>query len=116
MVGNGMMKGSGGIGGRKYQIAAVMLTYFAVSTAFALDALWYSVKKGTPLSTAGEVLLFLLFVVARPFLQLTSGLGNGLLSLLILFFGMQSAWKTARGGQRLVTQREPQPDGTLGLR
>lgn len=33
LVGVAMMKGSGGIGGRRYQIAAVLLTYAAVSMA-----------------------------------------------------------------------------------
>ena len=33
MVGKAMMKGSGGVGGRRYQIAAVILTYCAVSMA-----------------------------------------------------------------------------------
>ena len=33
MVGKAMMKGSGGVGGRRYQIAAVLLTYAAVSVA-----------------------------------------------------------------------------------
>ena len=33
MVGKAMMKGSGGLGGRRYQIAAVLLTYAAVSVA-----------------------------------------------------------------------------------
>jgi hypothetical protein len=33
LVGTAMMKGSNGVGGRRYQIAAVLLTYAAVSTA-----------------------------------------------------------------------------------
>ena len=33
MVGKAMIKGSGGVGGRRYQIAAVLLTYAAVSVA-----------------------------------------------------------------------------------
>jgi hypothetical protein len=33
MVGKAMIKGSNGIGGRRYQIAAVLLTYAAVATA-----------------------------------------------------------------------------------
>jgi hypothetical protein len=33
IVGKAMMKGSGGLGGRRYQIAAVLFTYFAVSEA-----------------------------------------------------------------------------------
>jgi hypothetical protein len=33
IVGKGMLMGSGGLGGRRYQIAAVLFTYFAVSMA-----------------------------------------------------------------------------------
>jgi hypothetical protein len=33
IVGKAIVKGSGGLGGRRYQIAAVLLTYFAVSMA-----------------------------------------------------------------------------------
>ena len=33
MVGTAMMKGSNGVGGRRYQVAAVLLTYAAVSMA-----------------------------------------------------------------------------------
>src|SRR5580700_11755697 len=33
MVGTAMMKGSNGVGGRRYQIAAILLTYAAVSMA-----------------------------------------------------------------------------------
>lgn len=33
MVGKAMMKGSGGLGGRRYQVAAVLFTYVAVSVA-----------------------------------------------------------------------------------
>jgi len=33
LVGKAMIKGSGGVGGRRYQIAAALLTYAAVSTA-----------------------------------------------------------------------------------
>ncbi len=116
LVGQGMMKGSGGVGGRRYQISAVVLTYFAVSTAYALDVLWYSYRKGTPMSAPREAILFAVFVIAGPFLQLASSLGGGLLSLLILFFGMQSAWKTTAGGRIYAQARAPQPDGSLGLR
>ncbi|MEO6120147.1 MAG: hypothetical protein ABIP12_05600 [Terriglobales bacterium] len=43
LVGTGMMKGSGGFGGRKYQLTAVALTYFAVSVAaipIGLSQMW----------------------------------------------------------------------------
>jgi hypothetical protein len=42
MVGKAMMKGSHGIGGRRYQIAAVLLTYAAVSMAAVPIALHYA--------------------------------------------------------------------------
>jgi hypothetical protein len=44
MVGKAMMKGSGGVGGRRYQIAAALLTYAAVSMAAVPIALHYSIE------------------------------------------------------------------------
>lgn len=41
LVGKAIMLGSGGIGGRRYQIAAVLLTYAAVSLAFIPIVLHY---------------------------------------------------------------------------
>src|ERR1700760_1195442 len=45
MVGKAMMIGSGNIGGRRYQIAAVVLTYAAVSMA-AIPIAFYHLGKG----------------------------------------------------------------------
>jgi hypothetical protein len=45
LVGKAMMKGSGGIGGRRYQVAAVALTYAAVSMAFIPIVLYYASKE-----------------------------------------------------------------------
>jgi hypothetical protein len=42
MIGKAMMKGSNGIGGRRYQIAAVLLTYVAVSMAAVPIAIHYA--------------------------------------------------------------------------
>ena len=45
LVGTAMMKGSGGLGGRKYQLTAVALTYFAVSVAaipIGISQMWKS--------------------------------------------------------------------------
>jgi hypothetical protein len=41
LVGTAMMKGSGGVGGRRYQIAAALLTYAAVSMAAVPVAIHY---------------------------------------------------------------------------
>lgn len=44
MVGKAMMKGSGGVGGRRYQITAALLTYLAVSMAAVPIAIHYSIE------------------------------------------------------------------------
>jgi hypothetical protein len=44
MVGKAMMKGSNGVGGRRYQIAAVLLTYAAVSLAAVPVIIHYARK------------------------------------------------------------------------
>lgn len=46
IVGKAMMMGSGGVGGRRYQITAVLLTYAAVSMAFVPIAI--SVMRSKP--------------------------------------------------------------------
>jgi hypothetical protein len=45
LVGTAMMKGSGGLGGRRYQIAAVLFTYAAVSMAAIPIAIAESAKE-----------------------------------------------------------------------
>src|SRR6202051_919366 len=45
MVGTAMMKGSNGVGGRRYQIAAVLLTYAAVSMAAVPVWIHYGTKQ-----------------------------------------------------------------------
>jgi divalent metal cation (Fe/Co/Zn/Cd) transporter len=45
MVGTAMMKGSRGVGGRRYQIAAVLLTYAAVSMAAVPVWIHYAGKQ-----------------------------------------------------------------------
>jgi len=48
MVGTAMKKGSGGVGGRRYQIAAVALTYAAVSLSAIPIGIAYYVKDQKP--------------------------------------------------------------------
>jgi hypothetical protein len=47
LVGKAMLLGSGGIGGRRYQVAAVLLTYAAVSMAFVPIVIHYANKERT---------------------------------------------------------------------
>ncbi|MGA2982367.1 MAG: hypothetical protein ABSG32_01060 [Terriglobia bacterium] len=130
IVGKAMMMGSGGIGGRRYQIAAVILTYAAVSVAAIPIGISQSSKARTRTSmeqsrsvqspggqsstdvtpapeqnppTAkrpanwGRALVMLPLVgLASPFLELQDPF-HGLIGLVILFVGMQFAWKITRG-------------------
>jgi hypothetical protein len=118
LVGTAMKKGSQGVGGRRYQIAAVALTYAAVSLSAIPIGLSYYMKNEKPASraaatsdvpattspdgdsgtavpkpSAGSVIASLLFAgLASPFLELQSGF-SGLIGLVILFVGIRIAWK-----------------------
>jgi len=50
LVGKAMMRGSHGIGGRRYQIAAVALTYFAISVAEIPIWIAMTMKHDTPIA------------------------------------------------------------------
>ena len=117
MVGKAIRHASNGMGGRPQQILAVALTYFAISTSY-IPVMIYQFAKHPPAAaqqaqaqkTDGQVtsdggtakggrmsagaLLFALLTLAAiaPFLTLTAGI-SGLISLFILFIGLQRAWK-----------------------
>ncbi|ADW67743.1 hypothetical protein [Granulicella tundricola] len=97
LVGKAMMTGSGGVGGRPYQVAAVLMTYFACSVGDMVDILHF---QGIPFALMGKLppAFLLKLAVGLPFLQLRSNPLNGGLGLLILFFGLQAAWRIAAGG------------------
>lgn len=125
IVAKAIMLGSRGIGGRRYQIAAVILTYAAVSMAAIPVSIAYlmnhknastqaeSMKHASSDSQSsagqqqeqppgsrmglGEALLQLaLLGLASPFLELQGGFG-GLIGLVILFVGIRIAWKITQG-------------------
>jgi hypothetical protein len=127
IVGHAMMKGSGGIGGRRYQITAVLLTYAAVSMAAVPVAIsQFAKQKKTqqqqlqmeqeqfekefgqqrqlpptkpqqPKISAGAAFAGLAVLgLASPFLEMQDPL-HGLIGLVILYVGMQIAWKTTAG-------------------
>jgi hypothetical protein len=98
IVGTAMMKGSNGVGGRRYQIAAALLTYAAVSMAAV--PIWIHFAGGLQISMTnlGPWLGRLaLLGLASPFTQLSGNPFWGLMGLLILFFGMRIAWRIAAG-------------------
>jgi hypothetical protein len=126
LVGKAMKKGSDGRGGRRYQIAAALLTYASVSLA-AIPVAIHSYKEHKPAQTApaptnatsqqfsfpnqpadapepkpentspGMVLLTLLGIgLASPFMELADGFG-GIIGLFILFLGIRAAWSLTSG-------------------
>jgi hypothetical protein len=104
MVGKAIREGSYGVGGRRQQILAVALTYFAISTSF-LPATFFASMRHSSKSVAsaaqnpkpdlkvGEAAAQILILAAvSPFLELRVSPAGGLISLFILFIGLQRAW------------------------
>jgi hypothetical protein len=121
MVGKAMMAGSKGQGGRRYQIAAVLLTYAAVSMAIIPVVFSHAAEQGQarhqpieqPSSPPGDsqpdqprsrpqmnffaaLGRFALLGLASPFLELQDGI-QGLVGLFILSIGIRIAWKITAG-------------------
>ena len=124
IVGKAMMKGSGGIGGRRYQVAALLLTYGSVSMAAVPIGISQYVKQEkekkqvqsakapeatsesapgenaapqkSPTSLGAALLALALLGLASPFLELQDPV-HGLIGLVILAVGLQIAWKITAG-------------------
>lgn len=139
IIGKAMMAGSRGSGGRRYQLAAVLLTYAAVSIsavpislatmkhdssaaarttdreaspggpksdsatpeqkpqkASAGDAATQRSGDVPKMSFATEIATLALIGLGSPFYGLQEGV-SGVLMLVILFVGMQFAWKITAG-------------------
>jgi hypothetical protein len=118
-VGRAMMAGSAGIGGKRYQIAALILTYAAVSlsavpiglsqlskqrkeqpsqtqTESKTSSEQNEVQSTNPPSLLAAVVVLAGVGLASPILNLSEPL-NGLIGLVILFVGMRIAWRMAAG-------------------
>jgi uncharacterized protein (DUF983 family) len=131
LVGKAIMLGSKGIGGRQYQIAAVALTYAAVSLAAIPIALSYNAKEKAdsqsahsmqqqpssdaqaaqpdqtppePKPSIGAALVKLLLIgLASPFLEMQDPV-HGIIGLVILIVGIRIAWKITLGQQTAEIQ------------
>ena len=84
MVGRAMRIGTGGRGGRMLQVAAALLTYLSVGMAYVPLALQAGASIG--LSTLLSAALLPVYVILRS-------LPGGLISALIIGFGMMQAWQ-----------------------
>lgn len=123
IVGKSMMMGSKGIGGRRYQIAAALLTYAAVSMAAVPIGIAQAVKHKQALQQeqrsfekrAGEEQIapapaqprpkisfsavlgsLVLLGLASPFLELQDPI-HGIIGLIILLVGIRIAWQSTAG-------------------
>jgi hypothetical protein len=120
LVGKGMIKGSNGLGGRRYQIAAVILTYAAISLSAIPIAIGDYLKNpeasagksqngaasaensgnqssSAPKSSSSENFgalagRLLLMGLASPFLEFSASPASAALGLFILFIGLRIAW------------------------
>ncbi|HWG40784.1 MAG TPA: hypothetical protein VN658_09550 [Candidatus Acidoferrales bacterium] len=127
LVGKAIMLGSKGIGGRRYQIAAVILTYAAVSLAAVPIAISYHLKAKSksesiqpqqqqsttdaensqpdqtqpkPKPSFGTAILQLLVLgLASPFLELQDPV-HEIIGLIILLVGIRIAWQITTGSRR----------------
>jgi hypothetical protein len=111
MVGWAVRKGAGGRGGRRFQVLALVLTYWAVGLAYTPLLFTQMAEEGAKEATAtapvsaetpdesangslGMVVAILLgFSLALPVLSVISSLPSGLISAAIIAFGMHQAWK-----------------------
>jgi hypothetical protein len=114
MVGKAIRYASYGIGGRPQQILAVGLTYFAISTSFFPASFFAARKSAVSQKQVAEpskpgispdkvVVAILLIATISPFLELRSSPVGGLISLFILFVGLQRAWALTARHEILVT-------------
>jgi hypothetical protein len=127
LVGKAIMFGSKGVGGRRYQIAAVILTYAAVSLAAVPIAIFYhqrakshseSIQSQQQQSAAdaensqpdhaqpkpklgfgAAILQLLMLGLASPFLEMQDPL-HGIIGLIILLVGIRIAWQITAGTRR----------------
>jgi hypothetical protein len=122
LVGVAIKKGTDGHTSRKYQIMAVLLTYMAIATSYiplivaelakkhpaaeksaVPDATPVSRAEPVSASAAGVAMVILVgTVIALPLLDAFSSMPGGLLTLLIIFFGLQQAWKQTAPDVALV--------------
>jgi len=101
IVGKAMHIGSHGVGGRRYQVVAVVLTYLAVSMS-AVPIIIHQVHQHGHTVRTGAIGRLAWFGIASPILELQDP-GHGLIGLVILFVGLRFAWKFTAGRTVRVT-------------
>jgi uncharacterized protein (DUF983 family) len=125
IVGKAMHLGSKGVGGRRYQIVAVLLTYLAVSLS-AVPVAIHQMREHrqaqtnsapeaqqAPMNFAKAIGVLAILGIASPFLELQDPM-HGLIGLVILFVGIRFAWKfTAAPDISVSGPYTPAPAGAI---
>jgi hypothetical protein len=129
IVGKAMSLGSRGVGGRRYQLAAVLLTYLAVSMSAVPIAIHQlrqhhqaQTQSGDTATAQGQhprmslgkaIGVLALLGIASPFLDLQNPV-HGIIGLIILFVGIRFAWQFTAGRTVLVSgPHTPSPAGVI---
>jgi hypothetical protein len=90
LVGYCMRYGTGGRGGRRFQILAVVLTYWSVGLAYA--ALSLRLSSVSEAASALTHISVLLAAFVLPVYSIARSMPLGLLSALIIAIGLRQAW------------------------
>jgi hypothetical protein len=115
MVGYSVRRGVNGRGGLRFQVLAAALTYMAVALAYTPVAIQEAMREAKPAAQATAIaapdverpaparpgkarlaldVIFLSgLMLALPVLVVIGSMPSGLISALIIFFGMRQAWK-----------------------
>jgi hypothetical protein len=95
LIGKAMLHATKGLGGKKYQVVAAVLTYLSVSMAEVPEFLWEMHESHRAFVHYSAKLISLLvgFALASPFILVQHNLGSGLIGLFILFIGIRFAWR-----------------------
>jgi len=104
MVGKAMMTGSKGVGGTRYQIAAVFLTYAAISLASIPILVARTLQSGEAVDWTNVAGQLVTWGIASPFLELQRGV-SGAIGLVILFVGLRIAYRMTAAKRRAPAAR-----------
>jgi hypothetical protein len=96
LIAKAMMTATRGVGGRPYQIAAVILTYLAVTWGELLGIVWrLPAGRSSLLMVLNPKMWWI--ALTFPYLELEHGF-NGIMGVVILGIGLLAAWRYAAGG------------------
>lgn len=101
MVGYGIRMGTRGRGGRRFQVLALVLTYWAVGLGYSSLVVKELVQgnAGEPMSLTTTLLTMIGLTFALPVMVIVQSMPGGLISAAIVGFGMMQAWRMTAAPQ-----------------